>query len=171
VNLAHILIVAGYETTANMLANSVITLFRHPDQLAVLRSRLELVPGAVEELLRFSRLGPAFPRVATADVEIDGVPVPGGETVFPLHFPANRDPRACPEPDRLDVTRTDVQHLSFGVGPHFCLGAPLARLELQEALAGLLRRFPGLERAVPESELRWRSGLAVRGVEALPVRW
>lgn len=166
------MILAGHETTANQLPNSLLTLFRHPDQLTLLRARPELVPGAVEELLRFTRLlSSVFSRTATEDVELEGVTVPAGDTVFALHYAANRDGRVYREPDRFDVTREGPPHLSFGLGPHVCLGAPLARIELQVALASLLRRFPGLELAVPESQLEWRQGNVVRAVHALPVRW
>jgi cytochrome P450 len=166
------LIGAGYETTAGQIPISLLALLRHPDQLDLLRARPELVPGAVEELLRFTRLLPAaFGRVATADVELDGVTVAAGDTVFPLNTSANRDERTYPDPNRLDVTREGPPHLAFGAGPHACLGAPLARVELQEALAGLIGRFPGLALAVPESELEWRRGGFLRGVRSLPVRW
>jgi cytochrome P450 len=166
------IIVAGHETTASQIPISLLALLHHPDQLDLLRARPELMPGAVEELLRFTRLLPAtFSRVATTDVELDGVTVRAGETVFPLHTSANRDEMAYADPDRLDVTREGPAHLAFGTGPHVCLGAPLARVELQEALAGLLRRFPGLSPAAPESELEWKRGNFIRGVRALPVRW
>ena len=163
---------AGFETTASQIPVMLLALWRHPDQLDLLRARPELVPGAVEELLRFTRLlTAAFTRVATVDVEIAGVTVPAGETVFPLHTSANRDERVFTDPDRLDVTREGPPHLAFGAGPHVCLGAPLARLELQEALAGLLRHFPSLAPAVPESELDWKRGGFMRGVHTLPVTW
>ena len=166
------LIVAGHETTASQLPLSLLTLFRHPDQLELLRERPELVPGAVEELLRFTRLLPStFPRVATADVELQGATVPAGDAVFALQYSANRDERAYAEPDRFDITREGPPHLAFGSGPHVCLGAPLARVELQVALASLLRRFPRLELAVAEAELEWKLGRFIRGVRALPVRW
>jgi cytochrome P450 len=166
------ILIAGHDTTANQLAVSLLTLFRHPDQLALLRARPELVPGAVEELLRFTRLlTSAFGRVATADVDLEGVTVPAGATVFAVLAAANRDERVHAEPDRLDVTRTGVSHLAFGVGPHICVGAPLARVELQVALTSLLRRLPHLALAVPESELEWKLGNFIRGVRALPVTW
>lgn len=166
------IIVAGHETTASQLPLSLLTLLRHPDQLALLRDRPELIPGAVEELLRFTRLLPsAFSRVATEDVDVGGVTVPAGDTVFALHYSANRDELVHADPDRLDVTRDGPPHLTFGTGPHVCLGAPLARVELHVALATLLRRFPRLELAVAEEDLEWRLGRFIRGVRALPVRW
>lgn len=165
-------IVAGHETTACQLPISLLTLFRHPDQLALLRERPELVPGAVEELLRYVRLLPAmFSRVTTAEVEVDGVTLPAGESVFALQYAANRDGAAHPEPDRFDVTRTGPPHLTFGTGPHVCLGAPLARVELEVAIATLLRRLPDLRLAVPEADLEWRLGRFIRGVRELPVTW
>ena len=166
------LIVAGHETTASQIPISLLALFHHPDQLELLRARPELLPGAVEELLRYTRLLTAtFSRVATTDIEVDGVTVPAGDTVFPLHTSANRDERAYPDADRLDITREGPGHLAFGLGPHLCIGAPLARVELQEALGGLLRRFPDLRLAVPESDLVWKQGNLIRGVRSLPVDW
>lgn len=166
------IIVAGHETTAGQLPLSLLTLFRHPDQLALLRARPELVPNAVEELLRYTRLLPStFSRVATTDVEVEGVTVPAGDTIFALHYSANRDERVHGDPDRLDVTREGPPHLTFGLGPHVCLGAPLARVELQVALGTLLRRLPDLRPAVPEHELEWRLGRFIRGVRTMPVSW
>lgn len=166
------LILAGHETTANLMAVGLLTLLRHPDQVELLRARPELVPGAVEEVLRYTRLlVSSFGRVATADVDFGGVTIPAGDTVFALHAAANRDERLHADPERFDVTRTGPPHVSFGLGPHLCLGAPLARIELQVGLGSLLRRFPGLELAVPESALEWRVGNFIRGVHALPVRW
>ena len=166
------IIVAGHETTASQLPLSLLTLLRHPDQLALLRARPELVPDAVEELLRSTRLLPStFSRVATADVDVEGVVVPAGDTIFALHYSANRDERVHRDPDRLDITREGPPHLTFGLGPHVCLGAPLARVELQVALATILRRLPAIDLAIPEVQLEWRAGRFIRGVRALPVTW
>ena len=166
------LIVAGHETTASQIPVSLLALFHHPDQLALLRARPELVAGAVEELLRYSRLmTAAFGRVATTDVAVDGVTVAAGDAVFALPAAANRDEHAYADPDRLDITREGPPHVTFGLGPHLCIGAPLARVELQEALAGVLRRFPDVRLAVPESELVWKRGNLIRGVRSLPVAW
>jgi cytochrome P450 len=163
---------AGFETTANQIPLLLLALLRNPDQLHRLRAQPDLVPGAVEELLRFTRLiAAAFTRVATTDVEIGDVTVPAGQTVFPLQASADRDERVYPDPNRLDVTREGPPHLAFGTGPHVCIGAPLARVELQEALAGLLERFPALALAVPESELEWRPAGFTSGVRSLPVTW
>ena len=167
------LLVGGHETTVNQLGNSVLALFRHPDQLALLRERPELVTPAVEELLRYARLtGSTLPRVAVADVELGGQLIRAGDGVIALTSSANMDAGVFAAPDRLDIARGGSgQHLSFGHGPHFCLGAHLARLELRTALTGLLARFPTLGPAVAESELRWRGGTPLRSLLALPVTW
>lgn len=168
----YIVLVAGYETTAGLLANSVITLNRNPDQLALLRERPELLPGAVEELLRYTPIAKTgLERVATTDVELSGVRVPAGSTVLPLQYSANRDRTLTTDPDRLDVTRKPVQHFAFGHGPHYCIGAALARLELRIAFAVLLRRLPHLRPAVPDHEIEWKAGLITRGPVTLPVTW
>lgn len=168
----YILLIAGYETTAGMLANSVITLHRHPDQLELLRSRPELVPDAVEELLRYVPIAKAgLERVATRDVELSGVHVPAGSTVIPLQYSANRDAALTPDPDRFDVTRRPVPHMTFGHGTHHCIGAPLARLQLQTAFTVLLRRLPSLRPAVPDTAIAWKPGMITRAPAALPVTW
>jgi nocardicin N-oxygenase len=113
----------------------------------------------------------AFGRMATSDVAVDGVTVPAGDTVFAVPAAANRDERAYADPDLLDITREGPPNVTFGLGPHLCIGAPLARVELQEALAGVLRRFPDVRLAVPESELVWKRGNLIRGVRSLPVAW
>lgn len=167
------LLVAGHETTANQIGNFVYTLLTHPDQLAALYRRPELVPQAVEELLRFIPLGSGggFPRIATEDIEIGGVTVRKGEAVFVSTPSANRDESVFADPDRLDVTREDNPHMAFGHGVHHCLGAQLARLELCEALSAILDRLPDLRLARPADELPWKIGLRVRGLRALPVTW
>jgi cytochrome P450 len=164
---------AGYETTANQTCNFVYVMLTHPDQLALLREDAGLIPGAVEELLRFIPLGTAsvVPRYATTDVELSGGTVPAGDPVFVFHPAADRDPRAFVDPERLDVTRRDNAHVAFGHGMHHCLGAPLARLELQVVLRGLLDRLPGLHLAVDPDEVEWKVGRLVRGPVALPVGW
>jgi len=161
------------ESTRNNLAGAVVTLFRHPDQLDLLIKRPELVPAAVEELLRFTRSTEAMQgRVATEDVELGGVMIRAGESVFPVAHSANRDVALFDRPDELDIARTDVRaHLAFGHGIHFCIGAALARIELQEGLRLLLRRFPALQPAVPLTELVWQPGALVRTLTALPVTW
>lgn len=167
------LILAGHETTANQLANSVLILMRYPDQVELLRRRPELVPKAVEELLRFAPTdnGSLF-RIATADVEISGVTIRAGDAVCVSETSANRDEAVFTDPERLDVTREVNPHLAFGYGIHRCLGAQLARIELQVAIAALLGRFPTLRLAEAEEDLIWRrSGLLLRGPRILPVAW
>jgi cytochrome P450 len=164
------LLAAGYETTANQIPDSVVVLLADPDQLALLRDRPDLLPTAVEELLRFVPLAPgaAVPRYATEDVELSGGTVRAGDPVVVARTAANRDPRVFAEPDRLDLTRDPNPHLGFGHGVHHCLGAQLARMELQVALGALLARFPGLRLA--EAEIEWKKG-GLRGPVRLPVTW
>jgi cytochrome P450 len=164
------LLVAGHETSANQIASFVATLLREPEQWDRLVSDRDLVPSAVEELLRFNRLSEVGQlRVATVDVEIAGTTIRAGEGVMAAIGSANRDPRAFPEPDTLDLARKPNQHLALGNGAHFCLGAQLARIELQEALHALLERFPAMRLSVPAEELPWRRVL-VNGLAELPVR-
>ncbi|WP_033437610.1 cytochrome P450 [Saccharothrix sp. NRRL B-16314] len=163
------LLVAGHETSANQITSFVATLLRERSQWERLVRDPSVVPSAVEELMRFTRLSEVGQlRVAAEDVEIAGVVIRAGEGVMAAIGSANRDPRAFAAPDRLDLGRTPNQHLALGAGPHFCLGAQLARIELQEALAVLARRFPGLRAARPVEELAWRKVL-VSGLAELPV--
>jgi cytochrome P450 len=169
-------LIAGYESTYCELNMFVLTLQRFPEQWARLTANPDLVPGAVEELLRFSQLSPfgiGNPRVTKEAVELSGVTIPAGAMVLPALIAANRDPGLCPvDPDRLDVTREPTtQHFGFGAGAHRCLGAALARTELQEALHGLLTRLPGLGVGVPEAELKFVGGRVVYTLESLPVTW
>jgi cytochrome P450 len=167
------LLSAGYETTANQLGNSVYVLLTHPDELALLRARPELMPDAVEELMRFIPLTAAasLARYATVDVPLSGGVVPAGDPVVVSRSAANRDPEVFPDPDRLELTRSPNPHVGFGYGAHFCLGAPLARMELQVALEALLTRFPGLRLATDPAELSWKTGMALRGLRSFPVTW
>jgi cytochrome P450 len=164
--------VAGHETTANQLGNFMYTLFTNPDRLAELRADLELVPAAVEELLRITPLGGSagFPRIATEDVELSGVKIAAGDAVFSGQA-GNRDPAVFDLPAEIDFHRESNPHIAFGHGVHHCVGAPLARMELQVAISTLLRRFPKLELAVPVEEVEFKKGRLVRGLQALPVRW
>ena len=165
-----VLLTAGHETTANLIGNGTLALLRRPSQLAALRDDPGLLPGAVEELLRYDTpIVPGVMKFARADTEIAGVPIPAGDVVLLGIGAANRDPEVFADPDRLDVTRARPPHLSFGHGIHFCIGAGLARLETQLAVEGLLRRFPAIRLAVPAARLRWRGGF-IRGLVALPVR-
>lgn len=173
VRLAEAILIAGYETSASQVPNFLYTLFRNPHLLERLRNDHDLIPAAVEELLRFVPIGTVdgFPRTATEDVEVGGTVVRAGETVVPSMGAANRDPALFTDPDELDLTRHPNPHLGFGAGPHHCMGAQLARVELQIALTTLLRRYPGLRLAVPEENLSWKAGLMVRGMHTMPVTW
>ncbi|MFE3651793.1 cytochrome P450 [Streptomyces sp. NPDC059152] len=164
------ILVAGHETTATQIPNFVLALLDHPDQLAALREQPELIGGAVEELLRFVPLGSGAgqPRYATEDIEVGGTLVRAGEPVLVAMGAANRDALRFDGPGKLDVRRTGNQHLGFGHGVHHCLGAPLARLELQEALSALITRFPGLHVA---GDVEWKTEMLVRGPRVLPVGW
>jgi cytochrome P450 len=166
------LLIAGHETTANEINLSLLLLFEHPGEMAKLRADPGLIPGAVEELLRYTRLGSLVPaRVTREDVQIGGVTIPAGEQVIPLFVTANRDPAVFSDPDRFDVTRDVGNHLSFGAGVHHCLGAQLARVELQEAFRGLTGRLPGLRLAVAASQLEFKPGMAIHSLRELPVLW
>src|SRR4029453_19197734 len=162
------LLVAGHETSANQISSCVATLLRWPENWAKLVGNHELVPSAIEELLRFNRFSEVGQlRVAVEDVELHGVRIKAGEGVMAALNSANRDPRAYNAPDELRLDRPDNKHLSFGFGPHFCLGAQLARIELQESLLALVRRFPRMSLAKPAEELEWRRVL-VGGLRDLP---
>ncbi|MBB5118268.1 cytochrome P450 [Streptomyces eurocidicus] len=164
------ILVAGHETTATQIPNFLCTLLDHPDQFDRLRADPGLIAGAVEELLRFVPLGAAaaFPRYATEDVEVGGTPVRAGEPLLVAVGAANRDALRFTAPDRLDLTREANQHLGFGHGVHHCLGAQLARVELQEALRALVRKMPGLR---PAGDIVWKTQMLVRGPRSMPVTW
>ncbi|WP_320068127.1 cytochrome P450 [Micromonospora sp. RTGN7] len=173
VQLAAGLLAAGHETTVTQIPNFVYVLLRHPDEWARLRADRGLVPSAVEELMRYVPLGVAssFARYAKEDVEVGGVLVRAGEPVIASIASANRDETVFADADRIDLGREANPHLGFGHGVHHCIGAQLARMELQVVLETLLDRTPQLRLAVPESELTWKSGLLVRGLTAMPVAW
>ncbi|MGM1065642.1 cytochrome P450 [Saccharothrix sp. Mg75] len=173
VSFAGGLIVAGYETTANRLANAVLILLGSPDQLALLREDPSRVPAAVEELLRFIPGGAAggLMRVATEDVEVAGTLIRAGEGVIAVTNSANRDGEVWADPDRFDITRAPGPHTSFGHGAHHCVGAQLARIEMQVGLGSLFTRFPTLRLAVDESELPWRKNAVIHSLQGLPVEW
>jgi pimeloyl-[acyl-carrier protein] synthase len=162
-----LLLLAGHETTTNLVGNGTLALLRHPEQLELLRADAFWLRPAVEELLRFDSPVQLTSRVAAEDLEIDGHQVRAGQEVNLCLGAANRDPVQFRDPDRLDIRREDNPHLAFGHGLHFCLGAALARLEGQLAFAGLLARCPRLR--LRGDEIRWREGVALRGLEALPV--
>src|SRR4051794_2608630 len=164
------LLIAGHETTQNLIANGLWALLRHPEQLERLRAQPELVAGAVEELLRFDPPVQFAARVALEDVDLDGHTIPAGARVMVLIGAANRDPERFERPDELDVTRADRGHLAFGMGPHFCLGNALARLEGEVAL-GALVALPGLRLAEDARRPRYRDTAMLRGLTELRVRW
>jgi cytochrome P450 len=167
-----LLIVAGHETTVNLIGNAVAALVQQPEQRALLERDPALVPQAVEELLRYD--GPverALPRWAAADVDLGGQTIRRGETVIVMLSSANRDPSRFVDADTLDVARSDLKHVAFGRGSHYCLGAPLARLEAEIALSTLFRRLPNLYLDVAPDELRWRPVPLFRSLVALPVAW
>jgi cytochrome P450 len=169
VSMAFLLLVAGHETTVNLIGNGVLALLREPAQLAALREDPALLPGAVEEFLRFD--GPlhfATQRVTTEPVEIGDVTIPAGQFVVISLLGANRDPERFPDPDRLDITRPAAGHVAFGHGIHHCVGAPLARLEAEIAIGALLARFPAIR--LSADTLRWRASSLMHGLETLPVR-
>jgi cytochrome P450 len=170
------ILAAGHETTANLLGNFVYLLLSNRELWEALVADPGLVPGAVEELLRYVPLTAstsigAFSRVATRDVELAGQLVKAGEAVVGQLDSANRDATVFTEPDHLDFRRADVPHVAFGHGPHYCPGAPLARAELRAAVGTIVRRLPGLRLAVPAGEVEWKTNRVMRGVRELPVLW
>ncbi|HEY4421190.1 MAG TPA: cytochrome P450 [Pseudonocardia sp.] len=171
--MALLLLVAGHETTANMIALGTLTLLEHPEQAAEVRDGdSAVVKSAVEELLRLlTVVHTGRRRVALEDIEIGEVTIRAGEGIIIAGESANRDPAVFESPDELDIHRGSNHHVAFGFGVHQCLGQPLARLELQIAYPALLRRFPDLHRAVPLEEIRYRDKMVVYGVQELPVSW
>ena len=166
-----IILLAGHETTVNLIGNGLLALLDHPDQLERLRAHPELMEPAVEEMLRYtSPVQLNAPRYACEDTELCGVPIPKGAAVCPILGSANHDEAQFEEAERFDIARQPNRHVSFGYGPHFCLGAPLARLEARVAFRALLQRFGELRLAVPRSQLTWRRSQSVRGLTALPLR-
>ena len=172
IGIAGLLLLAGHETTANMLGLGTLALLRHPDQLAAVRDDPDAVGPAVEELLRWlSIVQTSIPRITTTDVEIAGVPIPAGELVFASLPSANRDPDFIADPEVLNIRRGAMGHLGFGHGVHHCLGAPLARMEMRIAFPALLQRFPTLAIAEDFADLDFRSFHFIYGLRSLSVRW
>lgn len=170
--MVFLLLVAGHETTVNLIGSGVLALLEHPDQMERLRQDPSLIKSAVEELLRYT--APVFlstERYAREDVTIHGVTIPRGGMTLGVIGSANRDETVFANPDRLDITREPNKHLSFGYGIHFCLGAPLARMEAQIAISTLLKRTPNLRLQASTESLRRRQSLILRGLEALPVNF
>ncbi|QRY53397.1 cytochrome P450 [Mycolicibacterium septicum] len=172
VGIAGLLLLAGHETTSNMLGLGVLALLRHPEQLAAVRDDPDAVGPAVEELLRWlSIVQNAIPRFTTTDVEVAGVRISAGELVFASLPAGNRDPEFVDSPDVLDIRRGAPGHLAFGHGVHHCLGAPLARMEMRIAIPALLRRFPTLALAEPFDAVQYRSFHFIYGLKSLAVTW
>ncbi|WP_280274861.1 cytochrome P450 [Nocardia wallacei] len=169
--ISFLLLLAGHETTANMLALGTFALLEHPEQLAELCADPELVPGAVEELMRYLSVADIFYRYATEDIGLCGETIGKGSTVVVSLLAANRDPRRFDDADALDIHRTARGHVSFGHGVHQCLGQQLARIEMRAGFAGLIRRFPTLRLAVDAAEVRLRTDMNIYGVHELPVTW
>ncbi|MBE8519165.1 cytochrome P450 [Amycolatopsis sp. H6(2020)] len=168
---AFLLLLAGHETTANMLSLGTFALLEHPEQRAELHADAELLPGAVEELLRYLSVADIFFRYATEDLELGGETITKGSTVVVSLLAANHDPRRFENPDTLDIHRNARGLLSFGHGIHQCLGQQLARIEMRAGFEGLLRRFPTLALAVPAEEVKLRTDMNIYGVHELPVTW
>ncbi len=162
-----LLLIAGHETTVNLIGNGTLALLRHPDQRQRLRDNPGLIGTAVEELLRYDGPVQRTARIPGEDVTIGGVTIPRGEMVMPFIGAADRDPAQFPEPDRLDISRAENRHIAFGWGIHFCLGAPLARLEGQIAIGTLVTRLPKLALATEQPE--FRQSLTLRGLKSLPI--
>jgi len=171
-----LLLNAGHEASVNGTTSGMLALFRNPDQLALLKQAAAdhnsaLFKTAIEELLRYDTPLPLFERWVLHDFEYKGIPLTRGTEVALLYAAGNRDERRFVHADQLDVTRVDNPHLTFGLGIHYCLGAPLARLEMQIAFETLLRRLPTLRLAIPETQVAYNAGFVIRGLKALPVAW
>ncbi|MBI3709497.1 MAG: cytochrome P450 [Proteobacteria bacterium] len=166
---AILLLFAGHETTTNLIANGMLALLRHPDQLALLRARPELAESAVEEFLRYDGPAASVTRVARADFNIDDCTITRGDRLFLMLNAANRDPEQFADPERLDIARESNRHIAFGYGPHYCIGAPLARLEARIAFQRLLARLDDIALAEPAPE--WSDNLVLRGVKRLRLRF
>jgi cytochrome P450 PksS len=167
-----LLLVAGHETTVNLIGNGILALLEHPDQLALLRANPQMIGTAVEEILRYN--GPVetpTQRIAMEDVEWQGHHIKQGDLVVPALLAANHDPAVFENPEKFDITRTENPHIAFGFGVHFCLGAPLARMEGIIAINALLARLPNLRLNADPNTLEWSDQLLLRGVKALPVAW
>ena len=173
VNLGVAVVVTGNETTADQITNFTYLLLTHPEHLRELRDNPGLVPQAVDEMLRYTPLlaGTSFPRVATEEIVLSGTLIRAGEAVLPSMMSANRDETVFPNPDVLDFHRKDNPHLGTGHGVHRCLGAQLAKMELEIAIASLIERFPGLRLAIPAEQVMFRKGTLQRAPQELPIAW
>ena len=171
-SMIFLLLVAGHETTVNLIANGTLALLQHPDQMALLRANPALIRSAIEEMLRYN--GPVETttwRHALQDVRIGDKVIAQGDVVMAALLAANRDPAEFPDPNRFDITREPNRHIAFGSGIHYCVGAPLARLEGTIAISTLLRRLPHLELAVPAEQLVWNDSILLHGMSAMPVKF
>ena len=169
-SMVNLLLIAGHETTVNLIGNGMLELMRHPDQMEKLRAHPEMIDTAIEEMVRFN--GPVetpFPRFVYEDIEMGGQTIKAGDMVIPVLLAANHDPDVFPDPEQFRVDREPNKHVGFGFGIHFCLGAPLARLEAAIAISRFLERFPSIDLRVPDSELTWNPGFFLRGVRSLPL--
>jgi len=164
-----LLLLAGNETTTNLIGNGTLALMRHPDQLSRLRGDLSLMPSAIDEMLRFDSPVQSTVRTCAAEANVGGTDIAVGELVFVILAAANHDPRRFPNPDTFDVARTPNDHLAFGEGIHFCLGANLARLEGAIAISSMVERFLKLRLANPEAPLQYRGSYLLRGLKTLPM--
>lgn len=170
ISMVWLLIIAGHETTVNLIGNSMLALLQHPQQLELLRANPSLLPSAVEELLRYTApVSLSTPRWASEDIVMHDQVIRKGEMVFASLIAADTDPAQFPDPRQLDVTRRENQHIAFGKGIHYCLGAPLARLEGQVAIGLLLQRFPDLRLAQEPEQLIWGQNPLLHGLTSLPV--
>ncbi len=170
IGMAHLLLMSGFETTMNMMGNAMVTLLTHPEELALLRAQPDLLPNALEEIVRHdSPVRASMLRFTSADVDLDDVTIPAGEFIVVSIQTANHDPSRFSDPERLDFFRNVDGHLGYGYGVHYCIGAPLARLESRLAIGRLLQRFPDLALAVPSRELQWLPVTFLRALVAVPV--
>ncbi|MET0404803.1 MAG: cytochrome P450 [Cystobacter sp.] len=171
ISMIFLLLLAGHETTVNLIGNGTLALLQHPEQFQRLHREPDLIGSAVEELLRFTNpVVQPSDRYAREDITLHGTVIPKGSVVLPLVASANRDEQAFSGADQLDLGRTPNRHLAFGMGVHYCLGAPLARLEGKIALQALVQRFPRMKLALPEQRLEWRGTVGLRGLKQLPVQ-
>lgn len=165
-----LLLLAGNETTTNLIGNGLLALCRHPEQFERLRRQPELLPTAIEEMLRYDPPVQMTVRMVEQDANVGGTAIPANNFMFVLLAAANRDPRHFADPGRFDIARTPNEHLAFGEGIHFCLGSSLARLEGAIAIGAVAERFPGLRLTNPEAKLSYRGTMALRGLQVLPVK-
>ncbi|NDJ52271.1 MAG: cytochrome P450 [Chloroflexi bacterium] len=171
IGMIFLLLLAGHETTVNLIGSGLLALLEHPDEFARLHNDPDLIDSAIEELLRYTNpVELSAPRFPLEDIEMHGVIIPQGHRMLVGVASANRDETVFENPDAVDITRKPNRHLAFGLGVHYCLGAPLARLEGATAINAIVQRFPEMQLMKPINELEWRSSTLVRGLKSLPVR-